>query len=50
MATTEPQHMTPREYGRWLAQQAPPITDGQARAAARILATVPQDDVDHDAA
>lgn len=32
--------MTPAEYGRLLAQAAPPITDEQARAAARILATV----------
>jgi hypothetical protein len=28
----------PAEYGRWLAEQAPPITDEQAEAAARILA------------
>lgn len=36
----DPKQMTPREYGRWLARQAPPITDEQAYAAARILATV----------
>lgn len=53
MATTK-QHMTPQEYGRQLAEQAPPITAEQARAAARIFATVRQDDAaghaDHDAA
>lgn len=32
--------MTPAEYGRHLAQQEPPITDEQAEAAARILASV----------
>ncbi len=41
----DPRRMTPREYGRWLAQQAPPITAEQARAAARILATVKPEDV-----
>ena len=30
--------MTPAEYGAYLAEQAPPITDEQAEAAARILA------------
>lgn len=29
--------MTPAEYGEHLASQAPPITDEQAEAAARIL-------------
>ena len=29
--------MTPREYGAHLASLAPPITDEQAEAAARIL-------------
>ena len=43
------QPMTPREYGRQLAEQAPPITAEQARAAARIFATVPQADVEHHA-
>jgi hypothetical protein len=32
--------MSPAEYGAWLADQAPEITDQQAEAAARILATV----------
>lgn len=32
--------MTPTEYGAYLASIAPPITDEQAAAAARILATV----------
>ncbi len=32
--------MTPREYGIWLADQAPPITAEQALEAARILASV----------
>jgi hypothetical protein len=32
--------MTPREYGEHLASLAPEITDQQAEAAARILATV----------
>jgi hypothetical protein len=32
--------MTPAEYGRYLAEQEPPITDEQAEAAARILASV----------
>jgi hypothetical protein len=32
--------MSPAEYGRLLAQAAPPITAEQAQAAARILATV----------
>ena len=32
--------MTPAEYGRLLAEQTDPITDEQAEAAARILATV----------
>jgi hypothetical protein len=34
--------MTPAEYGRHLASLAPPITDDQAEAAARILLTVEQ--------
>ena len=29
--------MSPAEYGRYLAEQEPPITDAQAEAAARIL-------------
>lgn len=32
--------MTPREAGALLAASRPPITDAQAEAAARILATV----------
>lgn len=32
--------MTPAEAGRKRAEQAPPITDEQADAAARILASV----------
>ena len=36
--------MSPREYGIWLADQAPPITDAQAEAAARILATLYDDE------
>lgn len=32
--------MTAREYGEHLAEQSDPITDEQAEAAARILATV----------
>ncbi len=44
------QPLTPEEYGRQLAEQAPPIGPQQARAAARILATGQQQDVDHDAA
>jgi hypothetical protein len=32
--------MTPAEYGTLLAQAAPPITDAQAEAAARIFASV----------
>lgn len=32
--------MSPREYGEWLAEQAPALTDEQVEAAARILATV----------
>lgn len=32
--------MTPTEHGRHLASLEPPITDEQAEAAARILATV----------
>lgn len=32
--------MSPEEYGRALAERAKPITDQQAEAAARILATV----------
>ena len=31
--------MSPAEYGRHLAQQLGPITDEQADAAARIIAT-----------
>jgi hypothetical protein len=34
----------PAEYGRHLADQAPPITDEQAEAAARILAQEPKAD------
>lgn len=37
---TRPQRMTPREYGRWLAEQAPPLSDEAIEKAARILATV----------
>lgn len=32
--------MTPVEYGQHLASLAPPLTDEQVEAAARILATV----------
>lgn len=32
--------LTPAEYGAYLADQEPPITDAQAEAAARILSTV----------
>lgn len=32
--------MTPAEYGAQLAEQAPPLTDAQVEAAARILASV----------
>jgi hypothetical protein len=32
--------VNPTEYGAWLADQASEITDQQAEAAARILATV----------
>lgn len=32
--------MSPEEYGRHLASLTPPITDEQADAAARILASV----------
>jgi hypothetical protein len=32
--------MTPAEYGSALAAQAPPLTDAQVEAAARILASV----------
>lgn len=39
-ARMPPPGLTPAGYGRWLAQQEPPITDEQAAAAARILATV----------
>lgn len=35
--------MTPAEYGRQLAEAAPPLTDEQVEAAARILATVDAD-------
>ncbi len=42
--------LTPEEYGRRLAALAPPIGPEQARAAARILASVTHDDVDNDAA
>lgn len=34
--------LTPAEYGQRLAELEPPITDEQAEAAARILATVEQ--------
>lgn len=43
---TKPEPLTPREAGRQLAEQAPPISAEQARAAARIFATVRQDDAD----
>lgn len=36
-------YITPAEYGRKLAQITPPITDVQAEAAARLLATVEQE-------
>lgn len=32
--------MNAADYGRLLAEQEPPITDAQAEAAARILATI----------
>lgn len=32
--------MSPAEYGAYLADQEPPLTDEQIEAAARILATV----------
>jgi len=32
--------MSPAEYGAYLADQCPPISDAQAEAAARILASV----------
>ena len=32
--------MSPAEYGRQIAAAEPPITDQQAEAAARILATI----------
>lgn len=32
--------MTPTEYGQMLARSAPPLTEDQVEAAARILATV----------
>ncbi len=38
MAT--PRQMTPREYGQWLAEQAPPLSDEAIEKAARILANV----------
>lgn len=38
--------MTPEEYGLHLAESAPPITDEQAAAAARIFATVWFEQVD----
>lgn len=34
--------MTPAEYGMHLADQAPPLTEEQATAAARILASEPE--------
>lgn len=40
---TSTPRMTPAEYGRYLASQTPPITDGQADAAARIFASVERD-------
>ena len=40
MTTTHDHHVSPREAGRRLARKTPPITPEQARAAARILATV----------
>lgn len=36
--------MTDEEYGRHLAATAPPLTQEQVEAAARILATVPTGD------
>lgn len=36
--------MTPREHGRLLAAQAPPLADWQIEAAARILAGVELED------
>jgi hypothetical protein len=33
--------MTPAEYGEYLADQEPPISDEQVEAAARILAALP---------
>lgn len=35
--------MTPREYGAHLASVTPPISDDQAEAAARVLASVEWD-------
>lgn len=35
--------MTPGQYGRLLAKSAPPLTDEQVEAAARIFASVEQD-------
>lgn len=35
--------MTPRELGALLAEDAPPLTDEQVEAAARILALVAQE-------
>lgn len=32
--------MSPADYGTLLAQSAPPITDAQAEAAARIFASI----------
>lgn len=37
--------MTPSAYGVHLAATAPPLTDAQVEAAARILATVDAEDV-----
>jgi len=35
--------MSPAEYGRKLAEQAPPLTEEQAEKAARILLSVIED-------
>lgn len=42
--------LTPEQYGRRLAKDAPPLTPEQIRAAARILASAPESAVEHDAA
>lgn len=35
--------MSPAEYGRYLAEQEPPLSDEQCEQAARILAMEPQE-------